>query len=252
MNYYLTELTTTDSTLPYSGSIEDAVKALKLLNHPANQTETPLPTPGTGGARPGTAQPPRDTIDKGLHDRYTSHDLKMFNGSMATDVFPQSGYTSFSGTDITVAAIFRGGLPVIIGECQTVSYSLFTPMQPVYALGTMKPSGYVKGPRTIAGSIIFTVFDRHALISAFHRSYSNYSGNPCLDKSYLPDELPPFDIQITFLNEYGQSAGITIFDVRITSEGQVQSIEDMITENTMQYMASDIRLMEPDFVQEPY
>ena len=157
----------------------------------------------------------------------------------------RSVYTSFSGADAKVSIAFKGGKPIAIGEAQTVTYSLFRPMNPVYNLGSAKPVGFVRGPRTIAGSIIFTVFDRHVLISALHNAYSQYDAD-CLDKTMLADELPPFDIQLTFLNEYGQSAFLAIHDVRITSEGQVMSIEDMITENTMQYMASDITVMKPD------
>ena len=233
----------------YVGNIQDAINALRLNNHRANTT-LPSGTPNVGaplGYRPPTS------IDKGLHDSYKDKEMEYFNrtGSDMASRITRSGYTSFSGADTTVAILFKNGTPTILGECQTVSYSIFTPMQPVYNLGTNKASGFVKGPRTVAGSIIFTVFDRHAIISAFHSSYSNYQATPCLNKEYLSDELPPFDLQVTFMNEYGQSAALTIHDVRITSEGQVQSIEDMITENTMQYIATDITLMQPDFSAEP-
>jgi len=154
-------------------------------------------------------------------------------------------YTSFSGTDAKVSLSFKMGQPVPIGEAQTVTYSIFRPMVPVYNLGSPKPAGFVRGPRTIAGSIIFTVFDRNVLIAAMHKAYAQYDVS-CLNKPMLTDELPPFDIQITFLNEYGQSAILAIHDVHVTSEGQVSSIEDMITENTVQYIASDITVMEPD------
>lgn len=157
----------------------------------------------------------------------------------------QNIYTSFSGADAKVSLSFKMGQPVAIGEAQTVTYSIYRPMVPVYNLGNAKPAGFVRGPRTIAGSIIFTVFDRNVLISAMHKAYSQYDVK-CLNKSMLTDELPPFDIQITFLNEYGQSAVLAIHDVHITSEGQVSSIEDMITENTVQYIASDITVMQPD------
>lgn len=154
-------------------------------------------------------------------------------------------YTSFSGADAKVSLAFKMGQPVAIGEAQTVTYSIFRPMTPVYNLGSPKAAGFVRGPRTIAGSIIFTVFDRNVLIAALHKAYAQYDSK-CLNKKMLTDELPPFDIQITFLNEYGQSAILAIHDAHITSEGQVSSIEDMITENTVQYIASDITVMQPD------
>lgn len=158
--------------------------------------------------------------------------------------FKKETYTSFSGTDTKMTISFKGGKPVPVGEAQTLTYSLYRPINPVYNLGSAKPAGYVRGQRTIAGSIIFTVFDRNVLLNAFYAAYNGKNGK-CLEGNYLTDELPPFDIQLTFLNEYGQSAFLTIHDVFITSEGQVMSIEDMITENTMQYLASDITLMHP-------
>lgn len=156
-------------------------------------------------------------------------------------------YTSFSGSEATVSVVFKFGHPVVIGECQTITYSIYRPITPVFNLGSAKASGYVRGPRTLAGSIIFTVFDRHILLRAFYEAFNN--ANPdakCLQHSILPDELPPFDLQVTFMNEYGQSSVLVIHGVYMTSEGQVMSVEDMITENTMQYLASDITLMRPN------
>lgn len=197
----------------------------------------------------------QENIKKGIHQRYIEEQAQFFGGHRSDYDFEtellRNGYTSFSGADTTVSVLFKYGKPIIIGEAQTMTYSVYTVTTPVYNLGMNKPAGFVKGPRTIAGSIIFTVFDRHALISAFHYAYDNYLDAQCLDKDYLSDELPPFDLQVSFMNEYGQSAGLTVHDVRINSEGQVMSIEDMITENTMQYVASDITLMQPDFIAEP-
>lgn len=158
--------------------------------------------------------------------------------------YDRSTYTSFSGTDINIAVSFKGGKPVKIGEGQTLTYSIFRPMEPVYALGSAKPKGFVRGPRTIAGSIIFTVFDRHVMLDKFYKAFEGIDAN-CTDKEYLGDELPPFDIHAVFMNEYGMSAQLVIHGVHLTSEGQVMSIEDMLTENTMQYVASDITLMRP-------
>lgn len=156
-------------------------------------------------------------------------------------------YTSFSGADISVSIIPKGSnaKPVMLGELQTISYSIYREKKPVYALGSPKAKGFVRGPRVVAGSMIFTVFDRHVLQSAFQEAYKEKGKLPCIDQN-LPDDYPPFDIQINFLNEYGQSAMMQIYGVQLISEGQTMSIEDMMTENTVQYMAEDIRLMQPD------
>lgn len=153
--------------------------------------------------------------------------------------------TSFSGVDTKLSITFDGGKPIYVGEVQTITYSLFRPIEPVYSLGDAKPTGFVRGQRTIAGSIIFTVFDRNVLLNAFYNAYASYGNRKCVDQDYLTDELPPFDMHITFMNEYGVSAALVIYGAYIPTEGQVHSIEDMITENTVQYVAQDMRLMRP-------
>lgn len=153
--------------------------------------------------------------------------------------------TSFSGVDTKMSISFPGGKPIHVGEVQTVTYSLYRPIEPVYSLGSAKPTGFVRGQRTIAGSIIFTVFDRNVLLNAFYNAYNDYGDKECVNQEYLTDELPPFDIHITFMNEYGVSAALVIYGAYIPTEGQVHSIEDMITENTVQYVAQDMTLMRP-------
>lgn len=160
-------------------------------------------------------------------------------------------YTSFAGTDIIATFTPRNGKPLVLGEIQTISYSIFRPTVPVYALGRANPKGIVKGPRAIAGSMIFTVFDRHVLaemIRSVAAQNEGMGGPKCPKKTgdMKADELPPFDITISFMNEYGQSARMVIYDTYIVSEGQTMSIEDMITENAMQFIAMDIDLMKED------
>lgn len=164
--------------------------------------------------------------------------------------------TSFSGADIVATITPIGGKPRVFGEIQTLSYSIYRPTTPVYTLGRINPKGFVRGQRTIAGSLIFTVFDRHVLkdvIDAYNFSTDPNDPNNIykfteseiteMKKNMKTDEMPPFDINITFLNEYGNAAALNIYGVHILTEGQTMSIEDMITENTMQYVAMDIDLM---------
>jgi intein/homing endonuclease len=112
------------------------------------------------------------------------------------------------------------------------------------------------GGRTIAGSLIFTVFDRHIIKEAVKQMFNPKSDDSLYDlydlstmeyndmkQRMVIDEMPPFDITITFANEYGQRSTMSILGVTIVDEGQVMSIEDMMTENTMSYMAMDIELM---------
>lgn len=158
-------------------------------------------------------------------------------------------YTSYSGADIVPTITPIGGKPLVIGELQTVSYSIHRETFPVITLSRINPAGFTKGPRTIAGSLIFTVLDRHIVRKFLSEGIKNnsYVGKtdskttiPLMPSDSKMDEMPPFDITITLNNEYGQSGTIVLYGVTIVNEGQTMSIEDMITEQTMQYYARDI------------
>ena len=165
----------------------------------------------------------------------------------------QKTYTSFSGTDIVASITPPGGRPIVFGELQTLSYSIHRDKFPVRTLGHINPRDFVYGGRTIAGSMIFTVFDRHILKNAIATSFSPKNNPYEINKSdydemmhrMVTDEMPLFDVTLTFHNEYGQASSMSILGVTIVDEGQVMSIEDMMTETTCSYMALDIQLMYP-------
>ena len=83
----------------------------------------------------------------------------MANGIMASE-YTQT-YTSFSGCDIVCT--FGG---VVIGELQAITYSISREKAPVYTMGSPEPRSFSRGKRGIAGTIVFTVFDRDSLLSA--------------------------------------------------------------------------------------
>lgn len=178
----------------------------------------------------------------------------MKNQGVFTSVYNNPGLNnSYSGADIVATITPVHGKPQVFAEIQTLSYSIYRPMTPVYTLGRIGPKGMVRGQRMIAGTLIFTVFDRHVLrkvIDGYKFSDKSHDRLRLATselnelKNYIKsDEMPPFDINITFMNEYGSSSTMNIYGVYIISEGQTMSIEDMITENTMQYIAMDIDLM---------
>lgn len=169
-------------------------------------------------------------------------------------------YSSFSGADIATTITPRGGAPLVFGELQTISYSIHREKSPVRTLGRISPKGFSKGPRTIAGSLIFTVFDKHVLkkcieswnipIKGARNVDKNvkydFSENELIElkKKMKTDEMPLFDVTISLNNEYGAGSVIRIYGVTIVDEGQVMSIDDMMTEQTMSYMAMDIDLLD--------
>ncbi len=156
---------------------------------------------------------------------------------------------SFSGADITATIIIpkigENGLLsdqgdiLELAELQTISYSMHRENSPVRTLGHVNPRGFVKGARTIAGSMIFTVFNEYA----FYR-IENYRKILADSKGYyapLADMLPPFDVVFSLFNEYGMAAKMKIFGVTIVDEGSTMSIDDLITEQTYTYMARGLQ-----------
>jgi len=164
-------------------------------------------------------------------------------------------FNSFSGADI-IAYIHIPPQPIkgqdiqgpnsvtdpvvgVLGNIQTISYSTFREVNPVRSLGKIYPSSYTRGPRTIAGTLVWSVLDQYVLAEALKWSYvDDYDPS-----TILVDQIPPFNIIITFNNEYGDVATMGIYGMRIVNEGATFSIDDMITEQTNSYVATDIDMI---------
>lgn len=129
-----------------------------------------------------------------------------------------------------------------LGELMTISYSIHMDRKPVRSIGNINAKDYVMGPRTIAGSLVFAVFNTHFAKGIIGDIKDKY--NPGYE--YLMDELPPFDIIISMANEYGLRSKLVIYGVRLVNEGQVMSINDVYTENTYQFVATDIEYLNKD------
>lgn len=160
---------------------------------------------------------------------------------------------SFSGCDMTASITVRHldkktgrlkNFTYIVGELQTISYSINMDKAPVRSIGNINAKDYVVGQRTIAGSIVFNVFNRHfskEIMEALNDGYESFAG-----ESYLVDEIPPFDITISAANEYGYRSKLCIFGIRLLNEGQVMSINDVFVENTYQFYATDVDYLDDE------
>lgn len=197
-------------------------------------------------------------------------------------------YTSFSGCDIVCT--FGN---TVIGELQAITYSVQREKAPLYTMGSAEPRSFSRGKRGIAGSLVFTIFDRDALLAAlrehikqeqtFHRiggeqfttandnhlsidqwdeqmtaiAVSGISGAtsasgeeitrkvaPTADPMY-DDEVPPFDITISFANEYGQKAVLVIYSVEILNEGSGFSIDNVTSEKACTFVARRVQYLRP-------
>lgn len=173
-------------------------------------------------------------------------------------------YTTFSGADIV--ATFGG---IEIGALSGITFSVTREKAPIYTMGSPNPRSFSRGKRGIAGSLIFTVFDRPALYSMLDAHHSkddsmkfftrksntlpgtegHKRGIAEFDKQsidvisqvpYYADQIPPFDITITFANEYGQGAVRSIFGCELLNEGSGASMDDIVIEETMTYVAREL------------
>lgn len=202
-------------------------------------------------------------------------------GNQATKAIGQS-YNSFSGVDIK--AVFNN---VVIGELQAISYSITREKAPVYTMGSADPRAFSRGKRGIAGTLIFIVFDRSALVGTFgvftpadksgqrlnfqadkdeirpldttpdinqgiaesrslldaarnESPLSNVGSDQAIVAPWYADQIPPFDITLAAANEYGALAVMRIFQVEILNEGYGVSIDDIVSEQQMTYIARQV------------
>lgn len=167
---------------------------------------------------------------------------------------------SYSGADIKAIVTYRpfrhevnlNAKPVtqVLADLQTISVSTFREKQPVRALGCIGAKTYTRGPRTIAGSMVFTIFNKDVLYDIMRAQPGDADPNdfaPMEDslRYVLVDQIPPFDIVIVAANEYGWMSKQVIYGVEIASTGQVMSIEDLFTEKTCQFTALDLTPLIP-------
>lgn len=154
---------------------------------------------------------------------------------------------SFSGCDMVATMLVQkpndaGKIIYSVGELQTISYSIHMDRKPIRSIGNINAKDYVMGPRTIAGSLVFAVFNKHFAKKIMDEMQDNVES----DYAFLMDELPPIDIVLSLANEYGLRSKIAIYGVRLVNEGQVMSVNDVYTENTYQFVATDIEYLTDD------
>jgi hypothetical protein len=124
-----------------------------------------------------------------------------------------------------------------LAELQTLSISVYRDKQDVRALGSVYPKGFTRGPRSIAGSMIFTVFHTNVLEEFMSCHSSEFDGVKYT--SAIIDQIPPLDVTVVFANETGHLSRMAIYGLEFQTEGLVLSSEDIITESTLSFIARD-------------
>ena len=174
---------------------------------------------------------------------------------------------SYSGSDCRVFANFpnNAAITIELKSVNTISVSVYESKAPVRALGYRNVIGFTNSLRTIGGSMILTVVKDHPLrelaaINKDNRPYSrdkNTSGIvDSKPKNRLPTMLEPFNLRMMYVNEVQrisyrdkkireetgnkiEYAVSLLKNVHIINESIVSSVNDMVTEIAVQFVAED-------------
>jgi hypothetical protein len=159
------------------------------------------------------------------------------------------GLASYTGSDIrvlieladTVAGMPRRFKQLL--ELTTLTVSVHRVKSPVAAAGFINTKGFSRGRRTIAGTLVMTKFTTEVLLRFLE---ADIITDKSKDGHYLKvDQLPPFNLTILFADEWGHASYQRLLRVEFVTDGSVYSIQDMLTEQTISYMAADFTPLLP-------
>lgn len=156
------------------------------------------------------------------------------------EALTDAGPSSYSGTDVEVAVLMvntetNDYQTVSLESIQTISISTMRGMGAVRRLGDPAPETYVGGARTVAGTMVLTVLDYDPLFKIFNQVSEKEYSSP-----FFVDLVPEFSLILTAHNELGQAANMAIHGVRLANTGTVYSVDDMMTEMQVTYVATRI------------
>ena len=159
---------------------------------------------------------------------------------------------SYSGADCDVFAT-KNSTVIHLKNIATVSVSMYEAKAPVRRLGHASPVGFTGNVRTIAGSLIFVVTTTHPLaevMSKFSRFNKHIDDEAVLkgfnntSNYFNSGMIKPFDLMLMYKNEVGDGAGLKINNLEFVSEGIVTSVNDIVSEVVLQFVATDINQLE--------
>lgn len=154
---------------------------------------------------------------------------------------------TYTGSDIRVivdlvntdtSSSQRGETKQLI-ECTTFTISIHREKAAVRAAGYINPKGFARGRRTIAGTMVLTQFTVDVLYK-FLKGQQMSAHDLSKDTQYVKvDQLPPFNMTLLFTDEFGNVSYRRVLGVDFVTDGVVYSSNDMLSEQTVSYMASD-------------
>lgn len=182
-------------------------------------------------------------------------------------------FESMSGSDTIIVLefpVFTGSgsyhsVFLKLNSVVSLSWSVYRAKIPVTTLGNTTIQGFGLGTKTVAGHIIKTLTYADELsraVSYYSQLAIQYSKDNyqiglgaktqlILDNKYqisqrvfdslMKDDLVPFNIHTFSISEYsGRMIKDSIYGCTIINTGQVQSVENLITENTIAFVAKSL------------
>jgi len=136
----------------------------------------------------------------------------------ATSSIYSRSYNSFGGVDIK--GVFGN---VVIAELQAISYSVTREKAPVFTMGSPDARSFSRGKRGIAGTLVFIMFDVHAILGSLG-GYSPSGG--LLFQSDIDDIRPQFrnNNLTSVAPTLAASSGVTAADTVQNAESPLTSI----------------------------
>lgn len=155
--------------------------------------------------------------------------------------------------------------PVHLNQMATISVSIHEAKSPVRRIGERGVSGYTRGVRTIAGTIVFLIIEDHPLrmlaakdpaniyqeLIGWSRDLTTKGMGSGYGKIRFDNKIStlisPMNIMLRYQTEMarngvGDAGGSMILEgVEFVNEGIVTSVNDMVTEVVCQFVAQDIR-----------
>jgi hypothetical protein len=155
-------------------------------------------------------------------------------------------YRTFTGVDIKVTY----AMDYLVGELKginAISWSIHRSKPAAVSLGEEGINNRGNSIRTIAGSIIFSIFDENPITAIYPEEYlRNAHPQRIVRKNIIrPDDLPPIDLIVIMTNEYGFVSTMTLFGVQFMDSGGSIGINQLVNEEVIQYTALDIDMMHP-------
>lgn len=154
---------------------------------------------------------------------------------------------SYSGSDCRVYVSEPESSNVYnLRSLSTASISVHEAKAPVRTLGRRSVVGFTESIRTIAGSLVFIVVNDHPLGGL--KDHSKVNKNFSLDRSNnevrkLSTMLNPIDLYFVYkteISKQNEQGEMWVKGLRFVNEGIVTSVNDMVTEVVMQFVAEDV------------